>query len=168
MNKKLNKVLNITEMLLVLLIILSMFILSRISINGLSTNLYVLRKVLLYTSVLSEIIIIGTELLLFMVYKKNIKYLYIAYIIGEFSLALLINLYIPFSGLIVIGLLSITKGILRLNNITKIYNKRLFNKYCKLFNIKLTTVSTRKTTKKRKTTHKRVTTTTRKQVKSYA
>ena len=73
MNKKLNKVLNITEMLLVLLIILSMFILSRISINGLSTNLYVLRKVLLYTSVLSEIIIIGTELLLFMVYKKNIK-----------------------------------------------------------------------------------------------
>ena len=160
MNKKLNKVLNITEMLLVLLIILSMFILSRISINGLSTNLYVLRKVLLYTSVLSEIIIIGTELLLFMVYKKNIKYLYIAYIIGEFSLALLINLYIPFSGLIVIGLLSITKGILRLNYITKIY--------CKLFNIKLTTVSTRKTTKKRKTTRKRVTTTTRKQVKSYA
>ena len=142
MNKKLNKVLNITEMLLVLLIILSMFILSRISI--------------------------GTELLLFMVYKKNIKYLYIAYIIGEFSLALLINLYIPFSGLIVIGLLSITKGILRLNYITKIYNKRLFNKYCKLFNIKLTTVSTRKTTKKRKTTRKRVTTTTRKQVKSYA
>ena len=64
MNKKLNKVLNITEMLLVLLIILSMFILSRISINGLNTNLYVLRKVLLYTSVLSEIIIIGTELIL--------------------------------------------------------------------------------------------------------
>ena len=69
MNKKLNKVLNITEMLLVLLIILSMFILSRISINGLNTNLYVLRKVLLYTSVLSEIIIIGIELLLFMFYK---------------------------------------------------------------------------------------------------
>ena len=168
MNKKLNIVLNITEILLVLLIILSMFILSRISINGLSTNLYVLRKVLLYTSVLSEIIIIGTELLLFMVYKKNIKYLYIAYIIGELSLALLINLYVPFSGLIVIGLLSIIKGILRLNYITKIYNKRLFNKYCKLFNIKLSTVSTRKTTKKRKTTRKRVTTTTRKQVKSYA
>ena len=164
MNKKLNKVLNITEVLLVLLIITSMLVLSKISFD---TNLYVLRKVLLYTSILSEIIIVGIELLLFMVYKKNIKYIYVAYIIGELALAVLINLYIPFSGLLVFGLFSITKGILRLVNITKIYNKRLFNKYCKLFNIKLTTVSTRKT-KKRKTTRKRASTTTRKQVKSYA
>lgn len=167
MNKKLSKVLNITEIVLVLLIISSMLILSNISFEGLNTELYVLRRILLYTSILSEIIIISIELLLFMVYKKNVKYMYIAYTIGELALAVLVNLYIPFSGLLVVGLFSITKGLLRLNYITKIYNKRLFNKYCKLFNIKLTTVSTRKTTKK-KTTRKRVTTTARKPVKSYA
>lgn len=164
MNKKLNKVLNVTEAIAVLLIISSMLILSKI---GLNTDLYVLRKIMLYTSILLEVIIITIELLLFMVYKKNIKYLYIAYLIGELALAVLINIYIPFSGLLVVGLFSITKSILRLKYIAKIYNKRLFNKYCKLFNIKLTTVSTRKTTKK-KTTRKRVTTTARKQIKSYA
>ena len=168
MNKKLNKVLNIIEVSLVLLIAITMIVLSKISISGLNNDLLILRRILLFTSVISEIIIIGIELLLFSVYKKNVKYLYIAYLIGEISLAVLVNIYIPFSGLIVIGTFSFTKSIIRLTKLVDIYNKRLFNRYCKLFNIKLTTETKRRKTTRRKTARKKVTTTSSKQVKSYA
>lgn len=167
MNKKLNLVLNITEIFSILIIAISMIVLARVSISGLNTDLLVLRRVLLVSSVLAEVFVITSEALLFIVYKKNIKYMYIAYMIGEIALAVLVNMYIPFSGLLVVGILELIKFIIRITNIVKIYDKKLFNRYCKLFNVKLSTVSTRKTTKK-KTTRKRVTTTARKQVKSYA
>ena len=167
MNKKLNSILNIIEIISIFVIAISMIALAKISIEGLNVDLVILRKGLFTACVISEILIIGIELLLFIVYKKNIKYMYIAYMIGEIALAVLVNMYIPFAGLIVIGVLELVKCIIRFTNIVKIYNKRVFNKYCKLFNIKLTTVTaTRK--KKRKTTRKRVTTTSNKTLKSYA
>ena len=167
MNKRLNKILNIIEIALVVTIAFSMIILSKISLSGLNSDLFVIRKVLLFTSIIAEIIIIGIELMLFIVYKKNIKYLYIAYIIGELSLAVLINIYIPFSGLFIVGIFSIAKAIIRLKQIARIYNKKYFNRYCKLFNIKLSTVSTRKVTKK-KTAKRRTPSTRSKTIKSYA
>lgn len=166
MNKKLNTILNVTEIISILVIAISMIILARVSILGLNNDLIVLRKGLLITSIIAEILIISIELLLFIVYKKNVKYIYIAYIIGEFALAILVNMYIPFSGLIVIGALSFIKCIIRLNNIVKIYNKKYFNRYCKLFNIKLSTVSAKRGRKK--TSRRRVTTASRKTIKSYA
>ena len=166
MNKKLNIVLNITEILSILLIAISMIVLAKISISGLNSDLLVLRKVLLILSILAEIIAITSEALLFIVYKKNIKYIYIAYMIGEISLAVLVNIYISFSGLLVVGILELAKCIVRLTNIVKLYDKKLFNRYCKLFNIKLSTVSARR--RKKKTSRKRVTASSRKTVKSYA
>ena len=166
MNKKLNIVLNITEILSILLIAISMIVLAKISISGLNSDLLVLRKVLLILSILAEIIAITSEALLFIVYKKNIKYIYIAYMIGEITLAVLVNIYISFSGLLVVGILELAKCIVRLTNIVKLYDKKLFNRYCKLFNIKLSTVSARR--RKKKTSRKRVTASSRKTVKSYA
>lgn len=167
MNKKLNSILNIIEIISIFVIAISMIALAKISIEGLNVDLAILKKGLFVACIISEILIIGIELLLFIVYKKNIKYMYIAYMIGEIALAVLVNMYIPFAGLIVIGVLELVKCIIRYTNIVKIYNKRVFNKYCKLFNIKLTTVTaTRK--KKKKTTRKRVTTTSNKTLKSYA
>lgn len=165
MNKKLNLVLNITEIFSILLIAISMIVLARVSISGLNTDLLVLRRVLLVSSVLAEVFVITSEALLFIVYKKNIKYMYIAYMIGEIALAVLVNMYIPFFGLLVIGIFELGKCAIRLTNIVRLYDKKLFNRYCKLFNIKLSTVSARR--RKKKTTRKRVTTS-RKIVKSYA
>ena len=165
MNKKLNIVLNTTEVLSILFITISMIVLAKISISGLNTDLFVLRKVLSVLSVLAEIFIITSEALLFIVYKKDIKYIYIAYMIGEIALAVLVNMYIPFFGLLVIGIFELGKCAIRLTNIVRLYDKKLFNRYCKLFNIKLSTVSARR--RKKKTTRERVTTS-RKIVKSYA
>ena len=166
MNKKLNIVLNITEILSILLIAISMIVLAKISISGLNSDLLVLRKVLLILSILAEIIAITSEALLFIVYKKNIKYIYIAYMIGEITLAVLVNIYISFSGLLVVGILELAKCIVRLTNIVKLYDKKLFNRYCKLFNIKLSTVSARR--RKKNTSRKKVTASPKKTVKSYA
>lgn len=167
MNKKLNSILNTIEIISIFVIAISMIVLAKISIEGLNVDLNILRKGLFSACVISEILIIVVELLLFIVYKKNIKYMYITYMIGEIALAILVNMYFPFAGLIVIGVLELVKCIIRFTNIVKIYNKRTFNKYCKLFNIKLTTVTvTRK--RKRKTTTKRVSTASNKALKSYA
>ena len=75
MNKKLNLVLNITEIFSILIIAISMIVLARVSISGLNTDLLVLRRVLLVSSVLADVFVITSEALLFIVYKKNIKYM---------------------------------------------------------------------------------------------
>lgn len=169
MNYKLNKILNIVEITLVFLVIISLFILANISLSGLKSQYQVLRNMLLIISMISEVGIISIELILFIVLKRNIKFIYIAYIIGEFLLAILINVYFSFSGLLVIGIFSLVKTILRLKYISKIYNRTYFRRYCKLFNIKLSTAKPKKRkTTRRKQVGKRTTAHTGRQIKSYA
>ena len=168
MNKRLNTILNVVELSLVGIIIISMISLSYISTSGLNTNLLILRKILLVLSVISEVGIVSIESLLFVLYNRNVKYLYSAYIIGELALVILVNIYMAFSGLLVVGVLSISKGIVRIKLMDKLYNAKLFRRYCKMFNIKLSVTKPKRRTVKRRTAKRKVTTTANKTIKSYA
>ena len=54
MNKKLNTILNVTEIISILVIAISMIILARVSILGLNNDLIVLRKYVIIYSVKRE------------------------------------------------------------------------------------------------------------------
>ena len=167
MNYKLNKVLNITENILVFLVMVSLYMLANIRLSGLKDQYEILRNILFIVSIISEVGIVSIELLLFIMLKKYIKFIYMGYIIVEITIAVLINTYISFSVLLVIGICSFVRTILRLKYISKIYNRTYFRRYCKLFNIKLSTAKPKKKkVVKRKQTTKRIPTGT--QVKSYA
>lgn len=168
MNRKLNNILNIVEILLIGFIIIVMILLSHISLAGLNSDLFILRKTLLILSIISEVGIVSIESVLFILYNRNIKYLYIAYIIGELALMILSNIYLAFSGLFIVGLFAVSKAIIRIRFMNSIYNTKLFRRYCKMFNIKLSVTKTKRKTVKRKNVKRKVTTTASKTIKSYA
>ncbi len=151
MNKRMNVILNTIEFIAVILISSIMYACYKLSYTEFN-NYLIINKTIVTLIVIMEIIIVGIELLLFIFYNKNQKYIYIGYTIIEFVLTALINIYIPFSGLIVLVLFSLIKNVCRQRMITTIYNKKYFNRYCKLFNLKLKTVTVPRKKKKKATT----------------
>lgn len=166
MNIRLNKILGIIEVVLVFLLVMIFLVLRNISLLG--SDFELLRSILFISTIILEIFIVSIELLLFIVYKKNVKFLYMMYLICELFISIVINKYVAFSGFFMIGIFSIIKMILRLKYVSKIYNRTYFKRYCKLFNIKLSTAKPKKRKVTRKKTKKRITNTSRKQINSYA
>ena len=122
MNKRMNVILNTIEFIAVILISSIMYACYKLSYTEFN-NYLIINKTIVTLIVIMEIIIVGIELLLFIFYNKNQKYIYIGYTIIEFVLTALINIYIPFSGLIVLVLFSLIKNVCRQRMITTIYNK---------------------------------------------
>lgn len=150
MNRKLNIVLNIVEMTSVILVGIFMILLAHISIEGLNETLQILKNILFILTIISEIIIISIEVLLFAVYNRNVKFIYLGYLAIELVSAVITNMFISFSGIFVIILFEIGKTYIRLNKEKKLYNRTLFRRYCKLFNIKLSTAQPKRKKKRKK------------------
>ena len=166
MNKKLNISLNIIEFFSILIISILLFEIANITLSGLKEQLLIPVKTMFYITVILELFAITSEMILFIIYNKNIKFIYLIYTVIEVLITILLNIKIPFSGLIIIILFSLVKGVLRILFQYEIYDSKLFKKYCKLFNLKLKVDKNKRKTKKiSKVINKSEN---KKQIKSYA
>lgn len=166
MNKRLNISLNIIEFFSILIISILLFEIANITLSGLKEQLLIPVKAMFYITVILELFAITSEMILFIIYNKNIKFIYSIYTVIEVLITILLNIKIPFSGLIIIILFSLVKGVLRILFQYEIYDSKLFKKYCKLFNLKLKVDKNKRKTKKiSKVINKSEN---KKQIKSYA
>ena len=166
MNKKLNISLNIIEFFSILIISILLFEIANITLSGLKEQLLIPVKTMFYITVILELFAITSEMILFIIYNKNIKFIYLIYTVIEVLITILLNIKIPFSGLIIIILFSLVKGVLRILFQYEIYDSKLFKKHCKLFNLKLKVDKKKRKTKKiSKVINKSEN---KKQIKSYA
>ena len=133
MDKRVNDILNVIETISVLLGIACLISASLLR----SASITILNPVLLILGFLIEIVISSTELFLFMNMKLKFKFTYILYLLLDLILALVVNEIFPFMGLVVIGIFTITKCLLRTRFMEEIYIPKKLKEYLKIFNIKL-------------------------------
>ena len=69
--------------------------------------------------------------------KNKYRLLDIGYILLEIVLAVLISAKIPFSFFIVLPTLNVGRNLLRISLVDKLYIPKEFNRYCKMFGIKI-------------------------------
>lgn len=96
-----------------------------------------LRTSILVLGLISSIVFIAIEVFLFLLMNVKARIYYIVFLIIDLLTAILINKYIPFSAFLVFILFSIIKDIGRILLVEKIYIPKEFNRYCKMFNIKI-------------------------------
>ena len=170
MNKKLNLWLNISESILVglLLIIGSIFYLTEAHFNLFGNILTIIGSMLLVASVVS------IELFLLYLSSNKYKLILLGYYLLAAILVMVSNAIIPFFGIILLLVFSIGKNIYRIKNIDTIYVKEQLYDLCDMFNIKIkkerkkrTAISKTKKTVKTTATKKR-TVPAKKTTKSYA
>ena len=164
MNKRLNKILNIIELLTLVVSCIIITISSLLHLYGISIN--ILNYLNITLGLISEIVIISIELMLFILLKRKYKMYYLTYLFIDLVLFIILTKLIPFGGIISILPFCTVKAVYRILNVKVIYEKKYINRYCKLFNIKLSKETKKKVVKrtKLKQTNKRVSTT----QKSYA
>lgn len=141
MNKKVNTILNIIELISILLIGLCLVVSMAIdfpigSFNEIS-HLEIVKSLVFFSSLFMIVIVVSIELFLFFNYKLKYKFLYILYMIIDLIISLYINTFYPFFGTIIVLLFCIMKSILRINNVSKYYIDDLFYMYCELYNISI-------------------------------
>lgn len=168
MNRKLNVILNTIEFISVISIVICILTMAYLKTEGLINDLSILKNILFYTSIILEFVVITIEALLFMVYKKLFKYIYVAYIFIEIITTIIINIQAPFYGVIAVMLFSFIKSFTRIYHIAIIYNRTYFRRYCKLFNINLSTAGMVRHKKKKKSKAKKRFPSTSRTAKSYA
>ena len=66
----------------------------------------------------------------------------------DIAIAVLINLLVPFSCFIIFILLKLTRDILKVKLVDKIYIPKQFDKYCKMYGIKIDDFKKKKKTTK--------------------
>lgn len=152
MNRKQNIMLNCLE--LAALIIGTICLGICVKILPTIENKEIFEELILGTSLITNAIMISIEMILFLTYKLKYRIIYIMYLIFDLITLIYINTIVPFSGVIVILLLAITKATFRILSQEKIYVPNKLKKYMKLFKIKtkkkkkVTARKTRKQTKK--------------------
>ena len=92
------------------------------------------------------IIFISIESFLFILMKNKYRLSEIGYILVEIVLAVLISAKVPFSFFIVLPVLNITRNLLRISLVDKLYIPKEFNRYCKMFDIKIKDFPKKRTT----------------------
>lgn len=157
MNKKANLYLSIISFVSFILSILVIGL--GLRFENVSYNIpFIIRILVLMIGMILGLVFIGTELLLFIIMKNKNKLLYIGYMLIELIIAVLLSVKVPYAFMIVFMSLNLGRNLLRLTLVDKLYIPKEFNKYCKMFNIKIKDFpKTKKSTvynKKRKTTEK--------------
>ena len=159
MNKKANLYLSIISFVSFILSILIIGL--GLRFENVSYNIpFIIRILVLMIGMILGLVFIGTELLLFIIMKNKNKLLYIGYMLIELIIAVLLSVKVPYAFMIVFISLNLGRNLLRLTLVDKLYIPKEFNKYCKMFNIKIKDFSKTKKkkstvyNKKRKTTEK--------------
>lgn len=136
MNKRANLYLNIYEFILFILS-LSCIGLCMILNEGTFPVPEILKIVSLGIGLITAILFISIEAFLFLLMNTKSRLLFLFCIILEIAIAIIVNIKIPFSAFLVFMVCSLLKDSLRIKLVEKIYIPKEFNRYCKMFNIKV-------------------------------
>ena len=136
MNKKLSLYLNGIEFIT--------FMLS-LSLMGLylNTNIIVVSPILFLLGAISGLVFIGIELFLLLIMNNKSRIAYTVFMLIDIILAVLVNTKIPFASFIIFATLSLTKNILRVLLTDKLYDKKLYKRYAKIFNVEVKDIEKR-------------------------
>ena len=136
MNKRANLYLNIYSSISFLLMIscISLFLVSQEVSYPISKFLIDIFFVFGFISIL---FFVAIEIFLFILMKGKYKTIDILYVILTIISIVLTNHFIPFSAYLVYLLSIVVKSILRVNYVETIYIPKEFNRYCKMFGIKI-------------------------------
>lgn len=136
MNKRANLYLNIYEFIAFILALTCIGLC--MTIGELSFPVpTIMRITILGIGTLSALLFISIEVFLFLLMNTKARLIYLAYMLLDIVLAVFMNKLLPFSAFLVVILLCITKNILKVKLVDKIYIPREFNRYCRMFNIKV-------------------------------
>lgn len=162
MNKKVNLVLNIIELLFVILVgiafILSLSIELSLDLTSNISDIELFKDIILYSSLAFIFIIVSIEVFLFFNYKLRFKFSYIGFLILDLFVALYINNIYTFSGIFVILGFCLIKFILRLCLINKLYIPDEFYRYLDLYHIPYKKTTKKKSASKKNASSKKVST----------
>ena len=130
MNKKVSLYLNGFEFIT--------YILS-LSLMGiyLNTNIIVVSPLMFLLGAISGLTFIGIELFLLLVMNNKARLAYISYLLISVVLGVLINTKVPFGAFIVFIVFSLTKDILRVLLVDKLYVAKEYKKYAKIFKLEV-------------------------------
>ncbi len=153
MNRRANLYLNIYSFIA--------FILS-LSCLGLSVSLKelsytfptIIQTISFFIGSISGLLFIAIELFLFILMNNKSKVGYILYLLIDIAIAVLVNLLIPFSCFVIFILLKLTSDILKIKLVDSIYIPKEFDKYCKMFGIKIPDFKKKRLVKKTETKEK--------------
>lgn len=87
--------------------------------------------------ILSGILFISIEVFLFLLMNTKSRVLYLLFIIIDIVIATGVNILVPFSAFLVFIIMSFIKDFLRIKLVDKLYIPKEFNRYCKMFSIKV-------------------------------
>ena len=136
MNKRANIYLNVYGLIAFILSITSIGL--YLTLGSLPFEVPAILKILsLIMGMISMTFFVAVELLLFLLLKGKEKALLVLYLTIDMILAIKLNTRVPFSGIMVFLSFDIIKDILRLIKVEDIYINKEFDKYCKLFHIKV-------------------------------
>lgn len=133
MNKKIHKKVNIIETVCVLVCVLCMSVSAILHAN----KVFMFNPALLIVSSIAEIFMIAIELMLFHLETIKYKFITIAFYVIELIMLMIVNMKVPFSGLIVLVTFSIAKNVFRIMKVEEIYQFLGYYELCKKFGIKV-------------------------------
>lgn len=139
MKKNINVVLNVIELISLLFLILSLFLAFKVDVEGLSIfglkNTNIIKNIILYSSLILEILVVSIELFLFLTYTLKFKFAYIAYMLIDIILAFSFNAKFPFFGITIILAFCIIKFALRIIFMDILYIPDEIFRYFDLYSI---------------------------------
>jgi hypothetical protein len=168
MNKKINLYLNITESILIFLLV---GIGTIIYINNVHTSMLG-RNLIITGCFILEFLLISIELFVFYNIKKKYRLATILFYLIDMILMMVLASKIPFYGIVFFLGLNLVKNGLRVMKLEEIKDLDQFYKFCDIFHIKVKKTRKKTTTKKvvattkKETTKKSVSTTKAKTTKS--
>lgn len=149
MNKRANIYLNIFGVISFILTIVLITLSLRLETLSLHTP-YILRMLVTLLGFICGIVFISIESFLFILMKNRYRLIEIGYVLIEIVLAVLISAKIPFAFFIVLPTLNVVRNILRISLVDKLYIPKEFNRYCKMFGIKIKDFPKKKATTRKK------------------
>lgn len=150
MNKRANIYLNIFGVISFILTIILITLSLRLETLSYHTP-YILRMLVTLLGFICGIIFISIESFLFILMKNRYRLIEIGYVLIEIVLAVLISAKIPFAFFIVLPILNVGRNLLRISLVDKLYIPKEFNRYCKMFGIKIKDFPKKRTTTRKKT-----------------
>ena len=136
MNKRANLYLNIYDFVIFILSITSMGLCLALREVSFQMPIFI-RTTSFLIGAVSGMLFIAIELFLFILMNMKTKMIYIVYMIIDIALAALLTTKFAFAGFLVLIVFKITKDFLRIKLVEKIYIPKEFDRYCKMFNIKI-------------------------------
>lgn len=136
MNKRANLYLNIYDFIIFILSLTSMGLCLALREVSFQAPIMI-RGISFVFGVTSGLLFIAIELFLFIIMNKKSKAMYIGYMIIDIALAVFLTTKISFAGFLVVIVFKLAKDILRIKFVERLYIPKEFDRYCKMFNIKI-------------------------------